>query len=144
MGSACWMIAQHEAAGFRTRQVKHAIIARRGKQATNFAEVDAARELLSLVFYGLRDGHIRALSAPPRAACLLTTIRLNLVTCEVMPFEPMGHVTFCPAADKPWNDSSVPAAVSSRSSRPAQTGLAARPGRPGGLGRLRQRFVAGS
>jgi transposase len=44
--------------------VKHAIIARRGKEARNIAKVAAARELLTLVFYGLRDGQIRCLSKP--------------------------------------------------------------------------------
>ncbi len=40
--------------------------------ATNIAKVAAARKLLTLVYYGLRDGHIRALdreapdSSPPR------------------------------------------------------------------------------
>ena len=37
---------------------KHRIEARRG---TNIATVAAARKLLTLVYYGLRDGHIRAL-----------------------------------------------------------------------------------
>jgi transposase len=41
---------------------KDAIIARRGKQAKNIAKVAAARRLLTLVFYGLRDGQIRCLS----------------------------------------------------------------------------------
>ena len=44
---------------------KDAIIARRGKQAKNIAKVAAARRLLTLVFYGLRDGQIRCLSQPP-------------------------------------------------------------------------------
>ena len=43
---------------------KHRIEARRGK---NIAKVAAARKLLTLVYYGLRDGHIRALDRP-RAA----------------------------------------------------------------------------
>jgi transposase len=43
---------------------KQAIIARRGKQAKNIAKVAAARRLLTLVYYGLRDGQIRCLSAP--------------------------------------------------------------------------------
>ena len=51
---------------------KDAIIARRGKQAKNIAKVAAARRLLTLVYYGLRDGQIRALSrqpaGPPAAA----------------------------------------------------------------------------
>jgi hypothetical protein len=37
---------------------KQRIEARRGK---NIAKVAAARKLLTLVYYGLRDGHIRAL-----------------------------------------------------------------------------------
>jgi transposase len=41
--------------------VKDAIVARRGSQAKHIAKVAAARELLELVFYGLRDGHIRRL-----------------------------------------------------------------------------------
>ena len=44
---------------------KAAIIARRGKEARNIAKVAAARRLLTLVFYGLRDGQIRCLSRPP-------------------------------------------------------------------------------
>jgi hypothetical protein len=48
--------------------VKAAIIARRGTQARNIAKVAATRELLTLVFYGLRDGHIRCLSTPKKAA----------------------------------------------------------------------------
>jgi transposase len=47
--------------------VKVAIVARRGKEARNIAKVAAARRLLTLVFYGLRDGQIRCLTAgqPP-------------------------------------------------------------------------------
>ena len=45
--------------------VKDAIIARRGKEAKNIAKVAAARRLLTLVFYGLRDGQIRCLSRTP-------------------------------------------------------------------------------
>jgi len=61
---------QHQPAGSRPRAAKDAIIARRGKQARNIAKVAAARQLLTLVFYGLRDGQIRALAprpAPPAA-----------------------------------------------------------------------------
>jgi transposase len=53
---------------------KQAIIARRGKEAKNIAKVAAARKLLTLVYYGLRDHQIRALAkpaaptAPPPAA----------------------------------------------------------------------------
>ena len=56
---------QHQPPGSRPRAAKDAIIARRGKQARNIAKVAAARQLLTLVFYGLRDGQIRALSRPP-------------------------------------------------------------------------------
>jgi hypothetical protein len=44
--------------------VKNAIIARRGKEARNIAKVAAARRLLTLVFYGMRDGQIRCLATP--------------------------------------------------------------------------------
>jgi transposase len=44
--------------------VKDAIIARRGKEARNIAKVAAAGRLLTLVFYGMRDGQIRCLSRP--------------------------------------------------------------------------------
>src|SRR5437762_9490941 len=44
--------------------VKDRIVARRGKQAKNIAKVAAARRLLTLVYYGLRDGQIRALATP--------------------------------------------------------------------------------
>ncbi len=47
--------------------VKDNIIARRGKEAKNIAKVAAARRLLTLVFYGMRDGQIRCLAQPPAA-----------------------------------------------------------------------------
>jgi len=50
---------QRQPAGTRPRQVRDGIIARRGKEARNIAKVAAARELLTLVFYGMRDGHVR-------------------------------------------------------------------------------------
>jgi transposase len=59
---------QRSPAASRPGQVKAAIIARRGKQARNIAKVAAARQLLTLIFYGLRDGHIRCLAAPVPAA----------------------------------------------------------------------------
>ena len=59
---------QRQPAGTRPWQVKDAIIARRGIQARNTAKVAAARELLTLVFYGMRDGHIRRAAAPGQAA----------------------------------------------------------------------------
>jgi transposase len=47
-----------------TGAVKNDIIARRGKEARNIARVAAARRLLTLVFYGMRDGQIRCLATP--------------------------------------------------------------------------------
>jgi transposase len=54
--------------------VKDAIIARRGKEARNIAKVAAARRLLILVFYGMRDGQIRCLT-PPAAPAVAQTAR---------------------------------------------------------------------
>ena len=59
---------QRQPAGTRPRQVKDGIIARRGTQAKNTAKVAAARELLTLVFYSMRDGHIRRADRPGQAA----------------------------------------------------------------------------
>jgi transposase len=59
---------QRTPSGNRVREAKDAIIARRGAQARNIAKVAAARQLLTLVFYGLRDGQIRCLSGPAGAA----------------------------------------------------------------------------
>jgi transposase len=50
---------QHQPAGTRPREVKDAIIARRGEQARGIAKTAAARQLLTLVFYAMRDGHVR-------------------------------------------------------------------------------------
>ena len=44
--------------------VKEAITTRRGKEARNIAKVAAARRLLTLIYYGLRDGQIRCLTPP--------------------------------------------------------------------------------
>lgn len=59
---------QKQPAASPIRDVKDRIIARRGKEAKNIAKVAAARRLLTLVFYGLRDGHIRALTQHHQAA----------------------------------------------------------------------------
>jgi transposase len=59
---------QRARAGSWPGDVKDAIIARRGTQARNVAKVAAARRLLILVYYGLRDGQIRCLHEPARAA----------------------------------------------------------------------------
>jgi transposase len=50
---------QRQPAGTRPQQVKEAIIARRGPEARSIAKTAAARQLLTLVFYAMRDGHIR-------------------------------------------------------------------------------------
>ncbi len=52
---------------------REAIIARRGKEAKNIAKVAAARKLLTLVFYGMRDGQIRCLSRPPAGPAATVT-----------------------------------------------------------------------
>ena len=49
----------------RTGQVHDRVAARRGR---NIGVVAAARELLTLVFYGLRDHRIRALNTPVAAS----------------------------------------------------------------------------
>jgi transposase len=57
-----WAVAeaiQRQPAGTRPRRVRDGVIARRGKEAKNIAKAAAARELLTLVFYGMRDGHVR-------------------------------------------------------------------------------------
>jgi transposase len=59
---------QRQPAGTRPRQVKDAVIARRGKEAKNIAKVAAARELLCDVFYAMRDGRARRASQPGQAA----------------------------------------------------------------------------
>ncbi len=55
---------QHQPDGTRPRQVKDAIIARRGTEAKNIAKVAAERELLTLVFYAMRDGRARRALSP--------------------------------------------------------------------------------
>jgi len=55
---------QHQPAGTRPRQVKDGIIARRGPQARNIAKTAAARDLLTLIFYALRDGRVRRAASP--------------------------------------------------------------------------------
>ena len=59
---------QRTPAGTPIRELKDAIIARRGKEARNIAKVAAARKLLTCVFYAMRDGHVRSLAARAAAA----------------------------------------------------------------------------
>jgi transposase len=56
---------QHAPADSAAGALKAAIIARRGKEARNIAKVAAARRLLTLIFYGLRDREIRCLPRSP-------------------------------------------------------------------------------
>ncbi len=66
-----WALAeaiQRARAGSWPGDARDAIIARRGKQARNIAKAAAARRLLALVYYGLRDGQIRCLPEPAMAA----------------------------------------------------------------------------
>ena len=53
---------QHVPAGHRLRQRKEDIIARRGAQAKNIAKVATARQLLTWIFYAMRDGQVRDLA----------------------------------------------------------------------------------
>jgi transposase len=55
---------QHQPAGARPQQVKEAIIARRGPEARSIAKTAAARQLLTLVFYVMRDGYLRHATRP--------------------------------------------------------------------------------
>jgi transposase len=55
---------QHQPAGTRPQQAKEAIIARRGAEARNIAKTAAARQLLTLVFYAMRDGYLRRAARP--------------------------------------------------------------------------------
>ncbi len=59
---------QHVPAGHPLRQRKEDIIARRGAQARNIAKVAMARQLLTWVFYAMRDGQVRSLDAATRQA----------------------------------------------------------------------------
>ena len=57
---------------------KDRIEARRGK---NIAKVAAARKLLTLVYYGLRDGHIRALDRPKGSVSTPDATRARPLFC---------------------------------------------------------------
>jgi hypothetical protein len=59
---------QHVPAGHPLRQRKDDILARRGKEAKDIAKVAAARQLLTWVFYAMRDGQVRALATATREA----------------------------------------------------------------------------
>jgi transposase len=54
---------QHQPAGSPPRELKDAITARRGEEARNIAKTAAARKLLTCVYYAMRDGEARSLTA---------------------------------------------------------------------------------
>jgi transposase len=61
-----WAMAeaiQHQPPGSPVRGVKDRIIARRGKEARTIAKTAAARHLLTAVFYAMRDGQAKSLTA---------------------------------------------------------------------------------
>ena len=49
------------------KAVKDGIVARRGKSARNIAKVAAARRMLEVVYYVLRDGQARCLTSTAAA-----------------------------------------------------------------------------
>ena len=53
---------QHVPAGHPLRQRKEDILARRGKEAKHIAKIAVARQLLTWVFYAMRDGQVRDLT----------------------------------------------------------------------------------
>jgi transposase len=59
---------QHVPAGHPLRQRKEDIITRRGAQARNIAKVAMARQLLTWIFYAMRDGQVRSLATAARQA----------------------------------------------------------------------------
>jgi transposase len=59
---------QHVPAGHPLRNRKEEIIARRGAQAKNIAKVAMARQLLTYIYYAMRDGQVRDLAPAARQA----------------------------------------------------------------------------
>ena len=59
---------QHVPDGHPLRQRKEGILARRGTEAKNIAKIATARQLLTWVFYAMRDGQVRALAPPAQKA----------------------------------------------------------------------------
>ena len=78
--------------------VKDAIIARRGKEARNIAKVAAARRLLTLVFYGMRDGQIRCLSQTPGPAARDPAAARRHEQLSLASGQARGRRCVCPAA----------------------------------------------
>ena len=66
-----WALAgaiQHVPAGHPLRQRKEDILASRGDQAKHIAKIAVARQLLTWVFYAMRDGQVRDLAVNSRQA----------------------------------------------------------------------------
>ena len=66
-----WALAgaiQHVPAGHPLRRRKEDILARRGNQAKNIAKIAVARQLLTWVFYAMRDGQVRDLAISSQKA----------------------------------------------------------------------------
>jgi transposase len=59
---------QHVPAGHPLRQRKEDIITGRGAQARNIAKVAMARQLLTWIFYAMRDGQVRSLATAAQQA----------------------------------------------------------------------------
>ncbi|MER5918453.1 IS110 family transposase [Streptomyces sp. NPDC001982] len=59
---ACVEAVQRCRADTPMRRLKDRIVDRRGRKARNIAKTAAARKLLTLVYYALRDGEVRALA----------------------------------------------------------------------------------
>ena len=78
--------------------VKAGIISRRGKEARNIAKVAAARRLLTLVYYGLRDGQIRALPASPAGPPRPSRLRGRHEQLFLASGQARGRLLCCPAA----------------------------------------------
>ena len=57
---------QHQPAASPPRELKERITARRGAEARNIAKTAAARKLLTCVFYAMRDGEVRPMTAAAR------------------------------------------------------------------------------
>ncbi|GAB2823080.1 IS110 family transposase [Streptomyces chlorus] len=64
---ACVEAVQRSGADTPMRRLKDRIVDRRGTTARNVAKTAAARKLLTLVYYALRDGEVRCLTKPDPA-----------------------------------------------------------------------------
>ncbi|MEU1600010.1 hypothetical protein ABZ468_46340 [Streptomyces sp. NPDC005708] len=59
---ACVEAVQRSVADTPMRRLRDRIVDRRGIKARNLAKTAAARKLLTLVYYALRDGEVRCLA----------------------------------------------------------------------------------